>query len=92
MLVPSTRRCVGASFALAGLLLGFCAPSVLADTNKFWACKFGEFYNVKTAHCVSCKTCVSEQAPLAKCRSCKGGMTWDIRAKQCVYFGGGVVR
>ena len=78
--------------ALTGLMLGLCAPSTFAETNRFWACKFGEFYDVRTAHCVSCKTHVSDQAAVAKCRSCKGGMIWDIRAGKCTHFGGGVIR
>lgn len=78
--------------AFTGLMLGLCAPNAVAESNMFWACKFGEFYNVRTAHCVSYKTHVSDKGALANCRYCKGGMTWDIRAKKCVHFGGGVVR
>ena len=81
-----------ASLAFAGLSLGLCAPIALAETNRFWACKFGEFYDVRTAHCVSCKTHVSDQAAVAKCSSCKGGKIWDIRAGKCTHFGGGVIR
>ncbi len=81
-----------AAVSLAGMVAAVCAPSAMAAQNKFWACKFGEFYNVRTAHCVSCKTYVTDQAALAKCRSCKGGMTWDIAAGRCTHIGGAVIR
>ena len=40
-----------ATFAtLSAMAIALLAPGAMADTNKFWACKYGEFYNVKTAH------------------------------------------